>query len=119
MVTYSAVKVVGHMAHEVGKGQVAEAGDLGIYTPVQPVLTFPVPLAHVCWNISTWATSWLYPDRMFVMKQDINVPCNHHATVSSIFLKVHPADLGPYEIILGLNVVSKVFMCVLIPFSFY
>lgn len=112
-------KVVVLIAHEVGKGQVAEAGDLGIYPPGQPVLTFRVPLAHVCWNISTWVTSWVCPDRMFVMKQDINVPCNHQATVSRIFLKAHPADLGLYEILLGLNVVSKVFMYALIPLSSY
>lgn len=53
------------------------------------------------------------------MKQDINVLCNHQATVSSIFLKAHPADLGLYEIPLVLNVVSKVFMYDLIPFSSY
>lgn len=52
-------KVVGHRAHEVGRGQVAEARVLGIHPTGQPVLTFCFPLARVCWTISTCVTHLL------------------------------------------------------------
>lgn len=88
-------KVVGHTAHDVGRGQSQKLGTRKFIQQVSQSRPY-VFLKHTHAGIypHTSHTSWMYTDMMLLMKQDINVPLSIMQLLAVYPLKYITTDLG-------------------------